>query len=109
MTLGNRIAYLRKQQGLTQATLAKRLSVCPSTVGMYEQGRRVPSSELLASLSQELHVSINYLLTGQEPICFAVPGPYGFLVILEPASPLLAHPTVIPLSQDNLQQILKTL
>ena len=107
MTLGTRIAYLRKQQGLTQAALAKRLSVCPSTVGMYEQGRRVPSSELLTAISQELHVSINYLLTGHEQIGTTTSGPYGFLVILEPANPQLPHPTVIPLSQDDLQQIIK--
>ena len=38
--LGARIAALRRQAGMNQGELAKKLGISPSTVGMYEQGRR---------------------------------------------------------------------
>ena len=107
MTIGSRIAHLRKQQGLTQADLAKRLSVCPSTVGMYEQGRREPSSALLATMAQVFHVSISYLLTGDEQIGTINSEPYGFLVVLKASDSHLLHPVIMPLSQKELQQINK--
>lgn len=63
--LGERICLLRREQGWSQAELAKRLGVCPSTVGMYEQGRREPSLEAVVALSQVFAVSADYLLTGK--------------------------------------------
>ncbi len=65
--LGGRIAALRKEKQWSQAALAKRLGVSPSTVGMYEQGRREPSGDILISLASAFGVSVDYLLTGQEP------------------------------------------
>ena len=43
--LGMRIAALRHKAGLTQKQLANLLSVSPSAIGMYEQGRREPSAD----------------------------------------------------------------
>lgn len=63
--LGARIAALRRNQGLSQAELARRLQISPSAVGMYEQGRREPSGALLVSIAGEFGVSTDYLLTGQ--------------------------------------------
>ena len=63
--LGTRIAVLRKQAGLTQAALAERLHISPAAVGMYEQGRREPSAQMLVALARELDVSTDFLLTGQ--------------------------------------------
>ena len=57
-----RIKELRKANGLTQAELAKKLNVSASTVGMYEQGRREPDSEMLAKISDIFDVTIDYLL-----------------------------------------------
>ena len=62
--LGFRIAALRREAGLSQSELAKLLQVSPSTVGMYEQGRREPSAEMLLNLSRVLGVSVDYLLSG---------------------------------------------
>ena len=62
--LGSRIAALRRKAGMSQAALSKRLCVTPSTVGMYEQGRRAPSYDTLIMLSKEFDVSVDYLLTG---------------------------------------------
>ena len=63
--LGSRIASLRQNKGLSQAQLAKRLHISASAVGMYEQGRREPSVEILIALSRELEVSLDYLLSGR--------------------------------------------
>ena len=63
--LGTRIASLRQSYGLSQAALAKRLHISPSAIGMYEQGRREPSVDILIALSQEFGVSLDYLLSGQ--------------------------------------------
>lgn len=63
--LGTRIASLRQNLGMSQATLAQRLHISPSTVGMYEQGRREPSVATLIALSREFGVSLDYLLLGQ--------------------------------------------
>ena len=62
--LGARIAVLRKAAGWSQAELAARLGVTPSAVGMYEQGRREPASDLLVALADVFGVSVDYLLTG---------------------------------------------
>ena len=62
--LGERICLLRRRQGWSQAELAKHLRVSPSTVGMYEQGRREPSLEGAVHLSRAFGVSVDYLLTG---------------------------------------------
>lgn len=63
--LGARIAALRRSAGISQAELAQKLKISPSTVGMYEQGRREPSVETLAELSRVFSVSIDFLVTGK--------------------------------------------
>ena len=65
MTVGERIAFLRTQKDMTQRQLAKKLSLSPSAIGMYEQGRRQPSGELIVALSRIFSVSADYLLTGK--------------------------------------------
>ncbi len=62
--LGERICLLRQLQGWSQAELARRLFISPSTVGMYEQGRREPSLSGAVELSRAFGVSVDYLLTG---------------------------------------------
>ena len=63
--LGNRIASLRKGCGMSQAELAKRLHISASAIGMYEQGRREPSLDMLVALAQEFGVTVDYLLSGK--------------------------------------------
>lgn len=63
--LGLRIAMLRRQRGLSQAELARRLHISASAVGMYEQGRREPSLDIVVALAEELDVSTDFLLTGK--------------------------------------------
>ena len=63
--LGARIAALRRQRSISQAELAGALRISPSAVGMYEQGRREPSIEILIALAEEFGVTLDYLVAGQ--------------------------------------------
>lgn len=64
--LSARITYLRKARGMSQSQLASALSISASTVGMYEQGRRVPDLGTLISMSDFFDVSLDFLITGEE-------------------------------------------
>ena len=64
--LSQRIAKLRIEKGLTQSQLAECLHISSSTIGMYEQGRRTPSIDMLAELSRVFSVSLDYLITGTD-------------------------------------------
>lgn len=65
--IGSRIRILRNSKGLTQGELGKLLGVSPSTVGMYEQGRRQPDGEMLVKLCEVFSVSTDSLLGVLEP------------------------------------------
>ena len=62
----HRITILRKRSKMSQLQLAKVLHVSASTIGMYEQGRRTPSIDMLAELSRVFSVSLDYLITGTD-------------------------------------------
>ncbi len=61
---GIRLCFLRCQAGLTQNQLAHRLNMTASALGMYEQGRRMPSASTIVAISKELNVSCEFLLSG---------------------------------------------
>ena len=61
-----RIACLRRSVGMNQLQLARKLHLSPSTIGMYEQGRRTPNVEVLVQMSRIFRVSLDYLVTGSE-------------------------------------------
>ena len=58
--LSKQIESLRRRMGWSQAVLAQRLHVSASSVGMYEQGRRVPSVDILVAMSKEFGVTLDY-------------------------------------------------
>lgn len=64
--IADRIIELRKGDGMTQTQLASKLNISASAVGMYEQGRRVPSIDMLIRMSKIFDVSLDYLITGSE-------------------------------------------
>lgn len=70
--LSKQIETLRKWNGWSQAELAHRLHISPSAIGMYEQGRREPSIEILMALSKEFRVTVDYLITGN-PCSVSIP------------------------------------
>ena len=63
---GHRLTSLRKQKGLSQAELAKKLDMPQSTYANYETGKRKITLELIMQFSQFYSVSPTFLVTGQE-------------------------------------------
>lgn len=60
--IGDTIKELRDEKDIKQKELALYLGVSPSTIGMYEQNRRTPDSEMILKLSDFFNVSTDYLL-----------------------------------------------
>lgn len=58
----DRIKSLREKMGLTQAELAKKLSLTRAGVNAWEMGLSAPSTPLIVELSHLFHVSTDYLL-----------------------------------------------
>ena len=57
-----RLKSLRKEKGVTQQELAELLNIAPSTIGMYEQGKRTPDHITLKAISELFNCSIDYIL-----------------------------------------------
>ncbi len=59
---GNTLKTLRLQYNLTQAQLAHKLGVTKSVVSAYENSLRMPSYDILISISKIFKVTTDYLL-----------------------------------------------
>lgn len=59
---GKRIKALRVEKKMSQKELAEVLGVSPSTIGMYEQGRRNPDGNMIVKLCEVFSVSSDSLL-----------------------------------------------
>ena len=59
---GNTLKTLRLLNNLTQAKLAQRLGVTKSVISAYETGLRMPSYDILISISQIFKGTTDYLL-----------------------------------------------
>ena len=57
-----RLKELRKQAGLNQSELADKLGISTSAIGMYEQGRRDPDTQILIKIANIFNVSLDYLV-----------------------------------------------
>lgn len=53
---------LRIKSGLTQQQMADKLGLSRSTIGMYENGEREPSFEILETIADLFNVDMNYLI-----------------------------------------------
>jgi len=60
--IGQRIAYLRQINGISQERLADLLGTGRSTIIRYENGQTFPNSEVIISLCNIFEVSSDYLL-----------------------------------------------
>lgn len=73
-----KLRKLREQANLNQEELAKILSVSPSTIGMYEQGRRQPDHEKLKQIADYFNVPLDYLLgRTDDPTPYLISVPQG--------------------------------
>ncbi len=68
MTIAERIRERRAALSLTQARLAAELGVDQSTVAKWERGPNSPRSSTLQYLAERLHVSVSWLISGEEPV-----------------------------------------
>lgn len=60
--LGELLAELRQDRGLTQKEVGQILSVSPGTVSNYETGVHLPDAEKLVVLADYFNVTTDYLL-----------------------------------------------
>ena len=63
--IGQFIAEMRKEQGLTQRALAEELLITDKTVSKWECGKGMPDVSLMIPLCKILQISVNELLTGR--------------------------------------------
>lgn len=64
-TFGGRLATVRVQHGLTQATLGNLVGRSQVTVAHWENGRREPPLEALRVLRNDLNIDLNWLIAGE--------------------------------------------
>lgn len=62
MRLGEILADLREDRGLTQRELSKQLHISSSSISAYETGSRLPSIETVFQFAEFFDVTTDYLL-----------------------------------------------
>ncbi len=67
MTIGQRIAQLRKAKGLSQEDLAERVGVSRQAVSKWELDQATPDAEKIVSLAAALGVTTEQVLLGPDP------------------------------------------
>jgi uncharacterized protein YjbI with pentapeptide repeats len=68
MAIGNKIAEARKRMRLSQAQLAKQLSVSSQAVGKWERGESMPDIITFDRLAEALGVDLNYFSENFQPM-----------------------------------------
>ena len=63
--IGEFIARLRNENKMTQIELGEKLGVTNKTISRWENGKYMPSIEMLEMLSKEFDVSINEIISGE--------------------------------------------
>ena len=66
MSIGQRIAQKRKEQGLSQESLGEQLGVSRQSIYKWESDAALPEIEKLIALSRLFHVSVGWLLGVEE-------------------------------------------
>lgn len=64
--IGEFIARLRKEQGLTQKQLAEKLELTDKAISKWECGYSMPDNGIMISLCDILGISVNELLSGEK-------------------------------------------
>jgi transcriptional regulator with XRE-family HTH domain len=62
MTFGECLTQLRKEYGMTQDELAKKLDITRGSLSMYETDKRFPDKDTLKLIADFFNVSTDYLL-----------------------------------------------
>lgn len=64
LTIGKRIAKIRKDKGLSQARLASLLFVSAQAVGKWELDKSLPDANMLLKIADELGVDVKLIMLG---------------------------------------------
>lgn len=64
--LGIRLKFERKKMGFTREKLAKLIGVTTAYIGILERGEKRMAVDTLVNIANSLHVSIDYLITGEK-------------------------------------------
>ena len=59
---GERLRYLRNENGIGQNLLAEKLQLSNASVSFWETGKQIPSAEVIFTLALFFNVSADYLL-----------------------------------------------
>ena len=68
MTIGKRIAHLRKEKGLTQEELAQHMGISPQAVSKWENDQTCPDISALHKLARLFDVTVDELLSGKQEL-----------------------------------------
>lgn len=68
MSIGERIADLRKEQNISQGQLASSLDVTRQAVSKWENDQSCPDTLKLIQLAEVLNTEVEYLATGRKPV-----------------------------------------
>jgi len=60
------LKQIRKQKSYSQQKVAMDLNISREALSYYENGQRSPNLEMLVSMSNYFHVSIDYLIKGKD-------------------------------------------
>lgn len=64
--MNNNLRKLRRQRGLTQQALQERTGIQQALLSKYENGERLPTTQVLLALADFYGVSLDYLLCRTE-------------------------------------------
>ena len=65
MSMNERIKYIRKSSGLTQAEFGERIGITFSSVSLLEKGKNNPSEQTIREICREFDVNKVWLLYGK--------------------------------------------
>ncbi len=63
--IGKFIVACRKENGLTQADLSKKLGITVQAISKWENGKSLPDPSIMLELCELLNINVNELLTGR--------------------------------------------
>lgn len=64
--LGERIQFLRKEAGMTQAELAKKIGLSHTQMVRYENKNVQPPADVLKKISDALNTGVDFLINGDK-------------------------------------------
>lgn len=67
MTFGQKLRQLRKEKELSQDELSEKINVDGRHISRYENGRFMPSADVIVKIAEVFNVSIDYLLFEDGP------------------------------------------